>query len=101
MLVEAVRAALAAEGDPARFAAQEWDIAGHVFESAACRARELHDEISAGFDDEVFVEVLSQVPDVWLEPVPGAETPAELRAAYVSFLSARLTGDAWLPGGAG
>ncbi len=29
-------------GDPARFAAQPWDIAGHVFESAAGRARELH-----------------------------------------------------------
>jgi hypothetical protein len=30
--------------------------------------------------------------------VPGARTPAELRAAYVGFLSARLATRAWLPG---
>ena len=88
-------------GDPARFAAQPWDIAGHVFESSATRARALHGEITAGLGDDVFAEVLAQVPDVWLEAVPGAGTPAELRAAYVSFLGARLAGDAWLPGGAG
>ena len=88
-------------GDAARFAAQSWDIAGHVFETSAHRARELHHEIADGLDDEVFAEVLAEVPDVWLEAVPGAETPAVLRSAYVSFLSARLASDAWLPGGAG
>ena len=30
---------------------------------------------------------------------PGAESAAELRAAYVDFLSARLGSRAWLPGG--
>ena len=30
------------------------------------------------------------MPDAWLEPVPGAETPEALRAAYVAFLAARL-----------
>jgi len=39
------------------------------------------------------------VPDVWLEPVPGAETPDALRAAYVDFLAARLGTRQWLPGG--
>ena len=34
--------------------------------------------------------MLAQVPDEWLEPVPGAETPDALRAAYVEFLTARL-----------
>ena len=38
------------------------------------------------------------MPDVWLEPVPGAETPDALRTAYVEFLLARVQGDrAWLP----
>ena len=49
----------------------------------------------------VLAEVLDLVPDAWLEPVPGAETPAEVRAAYVDFLSARLASRAWLPGGTG
>ena len=88
-------------GDPARFAAQPWDISGHVFEQSAARTRELHPTIVAGLDEQVFTEILAEVPDVWLEPLPGAGTPAELREAYVAFLSARLAGDAWLPGGAG
>ena len=41
---------------------------------------------------------VAEVPDAWLEPVPGAETPDALRAAYVAFLSARLATRAWLPG---
>ena len=44
----------------------------------------------------------AQVPDEWLEPVPGAETPDAVRAAYVAFLTARLGTRQWLPaGGAG
>ena len=35
---------------------------------------------------------------LWLEPVPGADSPAQLRDAYVAFLSARLATRAWLPG---
>jgi hypothetical protein len=83
--------------DPAKFAAQAWDVGGHVFETCARRARELDDEITAALDREVFVEVLAGVPDVWLEPVPGAETPDALRAAYVDFLDARLGTPQWLP----
>ena len=37
------------------------------------------------------------MPDAWLEPVPGAETPEALRAAYVAFLTARLRTRQWLP----
>lgn len=48
-----------------------------------------------GADD--LPEVLAQVPDEWLEPVPGARTPAEVRAAYVELLTARLATRAWLP----
>ena len=49
---------------------------------------------------EVFTEVLALVPDEWLEGVPGARTPGELRAAYVDFLTARLGSGQWLPVGA-
>ena len=41
--------------------------------------------------------MLAGVPDVWLEPVPGAETPDALRSAYVDFLVARLGTRQWLP----
>ena len=37
------------------------------------------------------------MPDDWLEPVPGAETPDAVRAAYVAFLTARLGTRQWLP----
>ena len=47
---------------------------------------------------DLLTEVVALVPDAWLEPVPGAETPEALRAAYVEFLHARVTGDrSWLP----
>jgi hypothetical protein len=83
--------------DPARFAAQPWDVGGHVFETCARRAQELDEEVAALLGREVFAEVLAAVPDVWLEPVPGTETPDELRAAYVDFLVARLGTRQWLP----
>ena len=88
-------------GDPAKFAAQPWDVSGHVFETCTDRARELDREISAALGVDVFADVLAQVPDGWLEPVPGAETPDALRAAYVEFLTTRLGTRQWLPGGAG
>ena len=56
-------------------------------------------EITGLLDEGVFAEVLAEVPDEWLEPVPGAETPDALRAAYVEFLMARLGTRQWLPGG--
>ena len=63
--------------------------------SAGWRASTPRPATALGHD--VFVEVLAEVPDAWLEPVPGAETPEQLRAAYVAFLDARLATRAWLP----
>ena len=82
--------------DPARFAAQPWDVADHVFGAQAGRLAGL--DAGIDLDDDDLVACVSEVPDVWLEPVPGAETPDQLRAAYVAFLSARLATRAWLPG---
>ena len=40
--------------------------------------------------ETVFTGVVGQVPDAWLVPVPGAETPAQKRAAYVDYFLKRL-----------
>ena len=85
--------------DPARFASQAWDPSGHVFEAHQEAAARLDDELEGVLGRDVFTDVLAVVPDVWLEPVPGAETSAALRAAYVDFLTARLGTRVWLPGG--
>jgi hypothetical protein len=82
--------------DPARFAAQAWDVGDHVFGSFVDRLPGIDAELS--LSDDALREVVAEVPDAWLEPLPGAATPEDLRAAYVAFLSARLATRAWLPG---
>ena len=54
---------------------------------------------ATSYDEGVSLgDVLALVPDEWLEPVPGASAPADLRAAYADFLLARVSGErAWLP----
>ena len=84
-------------GDPARFAAQPWDASDHVLGSHVKGLAAADERIRARLGRPVFTEVLAEVPDEWLEPVPGAETPAALRAAYVEFLTARLETRQWLP----
>ncbi|MBZ5740399.1 HipA family kinase [Nocardioides mangrovi] len=83
--------------DPARFAAQPWSMDDHVLRAYAAELPGADAELGALLGEDVFAEVLAEVPDVWLEPVPGAETPDELRAAYVRFLTARLATRQWLP----
>jgi hypothetical protein len=82
--------------DPARFAAQPWDVGDHVFGSYADRLAGVDATLDLADDD--LRAAVAEVPDVWLDPVPGAESPEHLRAAYVAFLSARLATRAWLPG---
>jgi len=83
-------------GDPARFAAQAWDVRDHVFGAHVDRLAGVDADLT--LTDADLAAAVAEVPDTWLEPVPGADSPAELRAAYVSFLSARLATRAWLPG---
>lgn len=86
--------------DPARFAVQPWDVTDHVCAAHQRAAAAVDDEMAAAVCDAVLEEVVSLVPDEWLAPVPGAETPAEQRAAYVRFLAARRDGGRpWLPRG--
>jgi hypothetical protein len=82
-------------GDPGRFAAQPWDVQGHVFASSVGRLAEVDSDIGLGGSD--LRAVVAEVPDEWLTSVPGAESPDALRDAYVAFLSARLATRTWLP----
>jgi len=84
--------------DPARFAAQPWDASDHIFGGHAAEVVEVADELRARLTHDVLVEVVDQVPDAWLDAVPGAESPAALRQAYVGFLEARLASRVWVPG---
>ena len=85
-------------GDPQRFAHQPWDPTDHVLGAHLDRVREVDDELSGLLTVDDLVAVVDEVPDTFLEPAPGAETPAEVRAAYVAFLTARLATRDWLPG---
>lgn len=85
------------DGAAERFAAQPWDAGDHVLLPHAGALPAADVEVRALLSREVLVEVLAEVPDTWLEPVPGAETPGALRAAYVEFLLARLETRQWLP----
>ncbi len=84
-------------GDPGRFAQQAWDPNEHVFAEALPRLAEVHARMQTVLKVEEFVEILRDVPDDWLES-PVGESPAQLRATYVEFLTARLVSSQWLPG---
>jgi hypothetical protein len=84
-------------GDPARFAAQPFSADDHIFGDHAAELPAVDAELRGALSADVFREVVAQVPDGWLEPVPGAEDPESVRAAYVDFLTARLGSRQWLP----
>lgn len=83
--------------DPDRFASQPWDASDHVLRSYQAGLPAADAEISGQLTEADLADVVARVPDVWLEAVPGAETPDQLRAAYVAFLAARLSTRQWLP----
>jgi hypothetical protein len=85
--------------DPARFAGQPWDPSDHILGSHVDELADVDAELRGLLDDDSLVAALAEVPDQWLEGVPGASTPEELRAAYVAHLAARRDSGAWLPGG--
>jgi hypothetical protein len=85
-------------GSAERFADQPYDVSEHILRHYAAEAAAQDAELGSRITPEVLNGVLAEVPDEWLEPVPGAETPDALRARYVQFLLARAAGTrAWLP----
>jgi hypothetical protein len=85
-------------GSPDRFAAQPYDAADHVLAAYRDGLPAADTDLAPRVTRDLLEEVTALVPDEWLEPVPGAETADALRAAYVDFLMARVSGGrGWLP----
>jgi hypothetical protein len=85
-------------GSPDRFARQPYDASDHALAAHRSGVPAADARLAPLVTRDLLEDVLAEVPDVWLEPVPGAATPAELRAAYVEFLLARVGGGrVWLP----
>lgn len=81
---------------PARFAVQPWDLGQHVLGAHVDLVATVDEEMAAQVTPALLEDVVAQVPDEWLSFVPAA--PDEVRAAYVSFLLARVSGARpWLP----
>ena len=83
--------------DPARFADQAWSADGHVLRAHVDAVAGVADELAATVTDDVIERVTALVPDEWLVG-PNDLSPDDLRAAYRTFLRARLDGSrSWLP----
>jgi HipA-like protein len=81
-----------------RFAAQPYDASEHILRRHAAHAAEQDADLAARITPEALAGALAEVPDEWLEPVPGAESPEALRQRYVEHLLARASGPRpWLP----
>jgi hypothetical protein len=86
--------------DPGRFANQPFDASTHVLRDVASSTTAAHDRLAAKVDAGLLEDVLATVPDEWLEPAPGLDSPQAARTAYLDHLLARLGNPgAWLPGG--
>ena len=83
-------------GDPARFAAQPWDVGDHVFGAHVDRLPAV--DAAIGLTDADLAAGVAEVPDVWLEPVPAPRRPTPCARRTSTFLTARLATRAWLPG---
>ena len=85
-------------GSAERFAHQPYDASDHVLVAHRSGVPAVDASLAPRVTRDLLGDVLSLVPDEWLEPVPGASAPADLRAAYADFLLARVSGErAWLP----
>ena len=85
--------------DPGRFAGQPWDPGDHVLRAAAHRLPTADERARTTLDEAAFSSALAEVPEDWLAASlpPGVPDGAQLRAAYVEFLTARLRTRSWLP----
>jgi hypothetical protein len=80
---------------PGRFAEQPWSVDDHVLRAHVDAVADVADDLADRVTDELLDQVTARVPDEWLV---GPVGPAELRAAYCTFLRARLDGSrGWLP----
>ncbi|HUO32928.1 MAG TPA: HipA family kinase [Bryobacteraceae bacterium] len=77
--------------DPAASARTRFPaIRDHVLLSRADSIESVGAALGERLNAALFSDVLQDVPDAWLRPEPGAETPAAKRAGYLDFLNVRL-----------
>jgi len=66
------------------------EIAQHVLLPWAIEIEQAAALARSRLNEQIFAEIIGQIPDHWLEPIPGGQSAAEKRAAYVDFLLRRL-----------
>ncbi|MFJ6658370.1 HipA family kinase [Streptomyces sp. NPDC091377] len=82
--------------DPAR----RYDLSHHALGHYAPDLRAADAELAPRVTGELLRRIVAEVPDDWLADEPGFATPDAVRAAYVTFLHARVRASGeWLPTG--
>lgn len=66
------------------------EIAHHVLLPWATEVEAAAELAHTRLNEQVFSDIVSQIPDAWLEPIPGGQNAQEKRAVYVDFLTRRL-----------
>jgi hypothetical protein len=66
-------------------------IRQHVLLPGASRIEEADKALRTLLTKDVLTHILALVPDAWLLPAPGIETPAAKRAAYIDYFLRRLS----------
>jgi hypothetical protein len=79
-------------------AERPYDAADHVLGAYATARREAGDALAPLVTRELLLDVVSLVPDEWLEGEPGFDSAAEVRVAYVDHFLRRVTArEVWQP----
>jgi len=91
---------------PERFAAQRFDLGSHIMagvvDPSPAAAAAAHERLAALVTPGLLREILTLVPDEWLETSESMPHADDVRAAYVENLLARLAApQAWSPAFAG
>jgi len=65
-------------------------IKDHVLLERASQLEKAAEEIKTSIHNEVIKNIVSTVPDEWLTDASSTLTPAEMKTAYIRFLTAKL-----------
>ena len=76
---------------------RSYDAAGHVLAEQATERAAAEELLAPQVTTDLLGEVLSLVPDAWLDGEPGFERPDAVRAAYVDHLQQRVSARNWRP----
>ncbi|MEW2614741.1 HipA family kinase [Streptomyces sp. NPDC047880] len=75
-----------------------YDFRHHALGHHGPDVRAADAELAPRVTEELLRRILAEVPDAWLADEPGFATADEVRAAYVTYLHARVRASAaWLP----